>query len=107
MTLGSPGATRIFPTIALVISHVIDNGMSIQEAINAPRWFTMASGNIEVEGKLPYSTIAGLRNLGYTVTVRPDMDLFFGGVHAVLFDHRAGRLYGGADPRRDGVAKGF
>ena len=112
MTLGSPGATRIFPTIALVISHVIDNNMSIQEAINAPRWFATQAGNIEVEGRLSESTVQGLRDLGYTVNVRPDWDLFFGGVHAVLFDHRGqfGRsrtLHGGADPRRDGFARGF
>jgi len=111
LTLGSPGATRIFPTIALVISHMIDNNMTIQEAINAPRWFTMASGNIEVEGRIDESTVQGLRDLGYTVNVRPAWDLFFGGVHAVHYDHRArerdSRLHGGADPRRDGFARGF
>ena len=112
MTLGSPGATRIFPTIALVISHVIDNGMSVQEAINAPRWFTMQSGQVHVEGRLPDSTIQELRDLGYDVNVRPYWDLFFGGVHAVHFDHpgqfgRRGTLHGGADPRRDGFARGF
>jgi gamma-glutamyltranspeptidase/glutathione hydrolase len=41
------------------------------------------------------------------VNVRPNWDLFFGGVHAVLFDHNANVLHGGADPRRDGFAKGF
>ncbi|MEG0301656.1 gamma-glutamyltransferase, partial [Cetobacterium sp.] len=37
MTVGSPGATRIIPAVAMTISNVIDHGMTIQEAINAPR----------------------------------------------------------------------
>ena len=39
MALGSPGATRIIPTLAQVISNVIDRGMPIQAAISAPRLF--------------------------------------------------------------------
>jgi gamma-glutamyltranspeptidase/glutathione hydrolase len=39
--------------------------------------------------------------------VHDDWDFFFGGVHAVLFDHRTGILTGGADPRRDGQAVAF
>jgi len=107
MTLGSPGATRIFPTVAQVISHVIDNDMSIQQAISAARWFTMGSGQVHVETRLPESTIEGLRNLGYDMNARGNWDLFFGGVHAAHFDHNAKRLHGGADPRRDGFARAF
>ncbi len=36
MALGSPGATRIIPTLAQVISNVIDRGMPIQAAVSAP-----------------------------------------------------------------------
>ena len=51
MTLGSPGATRIFPTVAQIISNVVDFGMPIQDAILAPRVFQMASGAINMEGR--------------------------------------------------------
>ena len=37
MTLGSPGATRIFPTIVQVVSRVIDSGMTLQDAVNTAR----------------------------------------------------------------------
>ena len=107
MTLGSPGATRIIATVAQIISNVIDNNMSIQDAIDAPRWFTMASGQVHLEGRLPYSTVNNIRALGYDVNLRSDWDNYFGGVQAVLFDHDAGRLHGGADPRRDGEARAF
>ena len=107
MTLGSPGATRIFPTLAQVISNVIDNGMSMQDAIMAPRVFATASGQVHVEGRMPAATIDRLKAMGYDVNVRANWDNYFGGVHAVLYDHKAKRLFGGADPRRDGQAAGF
>jgi len=107
MTLGSPGATRIFPTIAQVISNVIDFGMPIQDAINAPRVFQMASGALNLEGRYSINAYEALKKLGHAVTVRGDWDAYFGGVHAVLYDYDAGILYGGADPRRDGQAAAF
>ena len=107
MTLGSPGATRIFPTIAQVISNVIDFGMPIQDAINAPRVFQMASGALNLEGRYSINAYEALKKLGHTVNVRGDWDAYFGGVHAVLYDYNIGMLYGGADPRRDGQAAAF
>lgn len=107
MTLGSPGATRIFPTVAQVISNVIDFGMPIQEAILAPRVFQMASGALNLEGRYSINTYEALKKLGHTVTVRGDWDAYFGGVHAVLYDYTVGILHGGADPRRDGQAAAF
>ncbi len=107
MTLGSPGATRIFPTVAQVISDVIDHKMPLQQSIVAPRLFQMASGALNVEGRYPVAAIDALRKMGHTVNVRGDFDAYFGGVHAILFDHDAGMLFGAADPRRDGQAVAY
>lgn len=107
MTIGSPGATRIFPTVAQVISNVIDYNMPLQEAILAPRYFQMASGNLNVEGRVSLNTFNKLGPLGHTLTTRSDWDPYFGGVHAVLYNYDTKLLMGGADPRRDGQAAGF
>jgi len=107
MAIGSPGATRIFPTVAQVISNVIDFGFPIQEAILAPRLFQAASGSLNLEGRYPVSALDGIKKLGHDVTIRGDWDSYFGGVHAVLYDYNEGLLYGGADPRRDGQAAAF
>jgi gamma-glutamyltranspeptidase/glutathione hydrolase len=107
MALGSPGATRIIPTLAQVISNVIDRGMPIQAAISAPRLYQGRTGNLSMEGRYSINAYNGLVKLGHTITVAPDFDAAFGGVHAVLFDHAAKVLYGGADPRRDGQAAGY
>ena len=107
MALGSPGATRIIPTLAQVISNVIDRGMPIQAAISAPRLYQGRTGNLSMEGRYSINAYNGLVALGHAVTVAPDYDATFGGVHAVLFDHAAKTLHGGADPRRDGQAAGY
>ncbi len=107
MTIGSPGATRIFPTVAQVISNVIDHGMSIQQAIMAPRLFQMASGALNMEGRYSINSYEALKKLGHTITLKLDYDAYFGGVHAILYDYEKGMLMGGADPRRDGQAAAF
>jgi len=107
MTIGNPGALRIWPTITQIISHVIDNGMSIQDAIMQPRIFANATGQVHVENRMPAESIEALRALGYDVNVRGSWEPFFGAAHAVLYDQRGRRLYGGADPRRDGQAAAF
>ena len=107
MTLGSPGATRIIAAVAEVISNVIDHNMPIQDAIMLPRCFATASGQVHVEGRMSASTVESLRAMGYDVSVHPDWDAYFGGVHGVLYDWNAKKLYGGADPRRDGEARAF
>jgi gamma-glutamyltranspeptidase / glutathione hydrolase len=107
MTIGSPGATRIFPTVAQVISNVVDYNMPLQDAIMAPRYFQMASGALNVEGRVSLNTYNKLGPLGHTVTIRNDWDAYFGGVHAVLFNYKTKMLMGGADPRRDGQAAAY
>jgi gamma-glutamyltranspeptidase/glutathione hydrolase len=107
MTIGSPGATRIFPTVAQVISNVVDFGMPLQEAILAPRYFQMASGALNVEGRVSLNTYNKLLPLEHTVTIRNDWDPYFGGVHAVMYDYNKKLLMGGADPRRDGQAAAY
>jgi len=107
MTLGSPGGTRIFAAVSQVISNVIDNNMSMQAAITASRWFTQASGLVHVDNRTPVSTIDALKTMGYDVNVRGAWDNYFGGVQGVLYDRNAKKLFGGADPRRDGEARAF
>jgi gamma-glutamyltranspeptidase/glutathione hydrolase len=107
MVIGSPGATRIIPTLAQVISNVVDRGMPIQTAISAPRLYQGRTGSLSIEGRYSINAYHGLVALGHKVTVAADFDAAFGGVHAVVYDHAARRLHGGADPRRDGQAAGY
>ena len=110
MTIGSPGATRIFPTIAQVIQRMIDYGMDIQEAIDCARIYDNAKNNIcyESDGVDAPSaeTVAQLQAMGHEMTDKGAWQLFFGGVQGISIG-KDGTLRGGADPRRDGKALAY
>jgi hypothetical protein len=88
MSIGSPGATRIIPTLAQVISNVIDRGMPIQTAVNAPRLFQDRTGNLQLEGRYSINAYNGLVALGHRVTLYPDFE-HIRWRPRVLFDHAA------------------
>lgn len=109
MTIGTPGGTRIFPTIAQVISNVLDYDMDIQDAINEARIYDNASNvfNYESDGVDPITpeTIAELEKMGYKTQDKGAYNLFFGGVQGITV--KDGVIRGGADPRRDGKALAY
>lgn len=107
MTLGSPGSSRIINALVQIISNVVDFGMSMDEAIEAPRMAGSAKNKIYLEGHIPnVEARAGILDvMGYEPIVRSAHDLYFGGAQGILFKN--GKLYGGADSRRDGLALGY
>lgn len=106
MVLGSPGATRIITTVTQLISNAIDYGMDAQQSIDAPRIFNNATSSLSYEDRIPQETIDKLVEMGYEVDPQAAFTRSFGSVNAVLFGED-GKLYGGADPRRDGKAVGY
>jgi gamma-glutamyltranspeptidase / glutathione hydrolase len=106
LSIGSPGATRIITALPQILMNMIDHKMNIQEAIEAPRIHCM-TGEIFMESRIPKDVQQALANKGHKLTVRGEMDLFFGGAQGVMIDPNTGTIYGGADPRRDGFAVGY
>ncbi|MCL1940933.1 MAG: gamma-glutamyltransferase [Synergistaceae bacterium] len=108
MALGSPGATRIILAVAQVIMNTIDFGMSMDEAIEAPRLFNTISGNeaakLLIEAGVAQSTLDALAKRGHDLDPRPK-GLYFGGAQGIM--RKDGELVGGADSRRNGVAVGY
>ncbi|MDP9094955.1 MAG: gamma-glutamyltransferase, partial [Pseudomonadota bacterium] len=100
--LGLPGALRIFPSALQAIVNVIDHGMSLQEAVEAPRVFTQGDG-LEVEEALFAMVETGLAALGHLVVASPRVA---GGMNAIGFGDD-GMLTGAACWRADGTAVGI
>jgi len=78
------------------------HGMDVQSAIEAPR-FHFDGGELHVEGRIGQDVRDGLTARGYRINVAADITFEFGGVHAITVGPDG--THGGADPRRDGVAK--
>jgi gamma-glutamyltranspeptidase/glutathione hydrolase len=108
MTLGSPGATRIILAVAQIIMNAIDFGMTMDEAIEAPRLFNSISGGkagkLMIEAGVDPTTLETLKLRGHDVDARAK-DLYFGGAQGIML--KGGKIIGGADSRRNGVAVGY
>ncbi len=106
MAIGTPGGTRIISALAQIIMNVIDFGMSMDEAIEAPRIHCLKKV-VHLEGRIDKKVIEKLKKLGHPVKIHDGFDNYFGGAQGILIDPQSGTLFGGADSRRDGVAIGY
>jgi gamma-glutamyltranspeptidase / glutathione hydrolase len=98
LVLGSAGSNRIRSALLQTIVGVVDHGMQVREAVDAPR-VHYEGGVLYVEPGINLEELV----LKDTHVVRfGALNLFFGGVQAV--QRRGGRLTGAGDPRRGGVA---
>ena len=86
-----------------LVTNVVDYGMDVQAAIEAPRAF-FAGEQTLVERGLPPASIDGLIARGHDAVIAP---LPWGGAQAIRIDARRGVLIGGSDPRKDGCALGY
>ncbi len=108
---GSPGGATIINTVLNITLNLIDHGMDLQRAIDAPRLsVTSPAGAVSCEGGFPQSALEHLAALGHLVpreAGRPACNASIGSVQAVLTDLRTGLQYGGADDRREGTVLGL
>lgn len=98
VALGLPGGLRIFPSAMQTIVNLVDHGMSLQEALEAPRIFT-EGGELEIEAPLASHTGAALAERGHAVRSVPRVA---GGMNAISFDDD-GMMTGAACWRADGT----
>lgn len=88
---------------AYVVSNMIDYGMDVQQALDAPRAFFEGEKTV-IERGMPAATAEGLKARGHDVMVRP---LPLGGGQIIKIDWERGVLIGGSDARKDGCAIGY
>ena len=100
--LGLPGGKRIFPSAMQALINLIDHGMSLQEAVEAPRVWTEGNA-LEVELAVPDAVRATLISLGHKVLAVPTVA---GGMNAIQF-HEDGTMSGAACWRADGTPIGI
>jgi gamma-glutamyltranspeptidase/glutathione hydrolase len=100
--LGLPGGLRIFGSAMQAVLNLVDHGMSLQEAVEAPRVWTQGQA-LEVEAAVPEAVRAELAAMGHDVVALPHVA---GGMNAVRF-LKDGGLEGAACWRADGTAIGL
>src|SRR6185312_11240728 len=104
LMLGAPGGSRIVTAVLQVMLNVIDFGMNIQEAIDAPRiHHQWKPDRLDIEKGISPDTIAILKVRGYHI--EETKPVVIARVEAVLID--GGWLEGGQDGRGSGKAVGY
>ena len=104
MSIGTPGSYGILQTTPQMLLNVLEFGMNVQEALEAPRVRVYRDRLIDAEARIPDATLDALRARGHQVNVLDDWTWVVGGGQGVMRDPESGALRAGADPRRDGYA---
>ncbi|CAM4035823.1 gamma-glutamyltransferase family protein [Vreelandella rituensis] len=100
-SLGSPGGAAIIHYTARTLIALRDWGMNAQQALDLPHAITLGGPVYLEEGRFPETTRISLSERGHEVSER---ELTSG--LQVIVRQPEGKLFGGADPRREGVVMG-
>ncbi len=112
LVYGAMGGEGQPQTQAALVTRILDMGMDVQAAIDAPRWlygrtWGAPSAALSVEARVSPDIVRALRKRGHDVRVVDAWDDLVGHAQAIWIDPRTGVRHGGADPRGDGLAAGY
>jgi gamma-glutamyltranspeptidase / glutathione hydrolase len=112
MVLGSPGSSKIITTVANVLMGVVDYGMNIQEAVNAPRFHNQWLPDVvNVERWFSPDTLNLLHHMGYNVEIGlhygTNVSPYWSDAECIAVDAKTGDRLGAADVRDGGKAIGY
>ena len=108
MILSAPGGRRIITAVLRTLVNVIDYGMGIQAAIDAPRIHSEANlYEVLMEDRVPEQVRAELSRMGHEIVLRPSYSSGFALMQGIQIDLVSGLKFGGSDPRTHGGARGY
>jgi len=107
-TIGSPGGFGIVQYVVQVIVNLLDYGLDLQTAIEAPRFkLENLDGRVGIEKRVNEAARSALAAKGHEVFDFPQWTDRVGGVAGIFVDPVSGNLLGGYDPRRNAIAVGL
>ena len=106
LVLGSPGGPTIITTVANILMGVIDYGLNIEQAVNAPRFHDQWMPDEILMESVGFSpdTIGILERMGHKIKMAHG---YWGDAECVAVDDKTGELLGASDGRNDGKAVGY
>lgn len=107
LVVGTPGGDRIVAAVAQIVANIISYDLDISSAIDYPRFFVPAPGKMWLENRMSLETLKKLKKIGYKIGPAPPYHVYFGGAHGIITNTSDGKLYGAADKRRGGAARGY
>jgi len=102
--LATPGGISQTLTNVQVINYLIDGGMDVAAAVDAPRWCNTKTGEFLLEASFPESIIATLADMGHSAS-QADDPYYYGSAKAIEL-LPSGMLAGAGDRHREAAALG-
>ena len=117
MTLGTPGGDSQPQSNLQVFNNIVDFGMNVQEAVEAPRFCGYSfpqspwphrnyPNRLEIEGRVSRELLDALGDLGHQMDVVDPWGIR-NGFAPIIVDIESGVYHGGADPRKESVMLGW
>jgi gamma-glutamyltranspeptidase/glutathione hydrolase len=104
LVLGSPGGSRIISTVANIVMGVIDYGLDIQQAVNAPRFHNQwLPDETVIEPGFSPDTIGLLQHMGHKI----EQHSYWSDGECIAIDLKTGERLGASDGRNNGKAVGY
>jgi gamma-glutamyltranspeptidase/glutathione hydrolase len=112
LVLGSPGGARIITTVANILMGVVDYGMNIQEAVDAPRFHNQwLPDTMSVEQWSSPDAVKLLEKMGHKIEVGKTEDgewsPYWSDGECIAIDQKTGERLGASDGRHNGKAVGY
>ena len=107
LSMGTPGSFGILQTTPQFLLNVLEFGLNVQQAIDAPRFRYTTERNVQMEEHYPVQLRREMAARGHMVEVVEKWSMIVGGAQGIMVDTEQGTFQGGADPRRDGFALGW
>ena len=102
LALGTPGSYGICQTQPQALVQYVDFGLSLQDAIDAPRARLWDASRVTAESRIAPDVLEALRARGHEIEAPQAWTMQVGGMQAVAINPATRILTGAADPRRDG-----
>jgi gamma-glutamyltranspeptidase / glutathione hydrolase len=104
MALGTHGGVRIFSSVMQAIINVIDHGMTLQQAVEAPRIWTSMLSELNVEEGFPEEVVKALKDMGHTIK---RVKMVGAEITSAQRNPKTGKIHGAVCWRGDGTSVGW
>jgi len=106
-TMGTPGGDSQPQSLIQIVHNMLLFGMTPQQAIEAPRFRSMAGVRVSLEDRVTPETARGLMARGHVLSLIQGWTATFGGAQMIVYDPVTGVLTAAADPRREAYALAY
>jgi gamma-glutamyltranspeptidase/glutathione hydrolase len=108
LVVSAPGGRQIISATLRTLTNVLDYGLGIQAAIDAPRIHAEANlYEVQMESRVPEDVRRRLTAMGHRINVTEEYSGGFATIQGIIMDSKSGLRFGGSDPRTHGGARGY